>query len=574
MTGNQAIATAALDAGVALGVGYPGTPSTEVLEILSKLDGGKAEWAANEKTALEIGAGVSFAGQRAIVTMKHVGLNVAADPLFTISYTGVKGGLVIYVADDPGMHSSQNEQDSRHYARAAKIAMLEPSSSQEAYDFTLKAFELSEKFDTPIILRSTTRVSHGKSFVVTRGKTENDCVTVLPDNRQKYVMVPAFAKKRHVIVEERQIALAKMLEEDSYFTKIEMNDTKIGIITNSAAYNYVKEAAPTASILKLGITNPLPVEKCKDFAAKFEKLYVVEELDPIIERDLKAAGISNIIGKESFPILGEFNPDIVARGLGVPFDEMPIDELPQRPPALCAGCPHRSVFTILKKLGLTVSGDIGCYTLGVMPPLGTIDACICMGASIGMAHGMIKAGAQSDKIVAVIGDSTFIHSGITGIVDMVYNKVPSTVIILDNGITAMTGRQENPASGRDIAHASAPAIDIFALIKAIGVVDVKEIDAYNLAAIEEGLRDSLNFDGPSVIIAKRPCMLIPHEDGKKRKVTDKCIACGSCLKVGCPAIYKQKGEMRGRTVDIPVIDAAQCRGCDLCKQVCPVSAIE
>jgi len=572
MTGNNAIALAARDSGVALGVGYPGTPSTEILEILSTLDGGKAEWGSNEKTSLEIGIGVSFGGQRSLVTMKHVGLNVCADPLFTVSYTGVKGGLVIMVADDPGMHSSQNEQDSRHYARAAKITMLEPASSQEAYDYTLKAFELSELFDTPIFLRTTTRVSHGKSEVVTDGTPQNNCVTCRPDNKQKYVMVPAFAKGRHVAVETRQQAIKEYIEKDDFFTKIEMNDTSVGIITNGVSYNYVKEVMPSASVLKLGMTYPLPIEKIRSFAEKVNSLYVVEELDPVIEADLKSAGI-NVIGKEKFPICGEFNPDVVAKGLGLPYLETPKDEFPQRPPSLCAGCPHRSVFTVLKKLGLTVSGDIGCYTLGVMPPLQAIDLCVCMGASVGMAHGLLKAGVEKDKVVAVIGDSTFIHSGITGVIDMVYNNVPSTLMILDNSITAMTGRQENPSTGRDINHNPTVAVDLEALVKAIGVKDVKIVDAYNIKEVEEKLKDSLAFDGPSVIIAKRPCMLIPHKDGVVLEVTEKCIACGNCLKVGCPAIYKVKGEKKGKEVMLPVIDRLTCRGCGLCAQVCPVNAI-
>ncbi|HEY3379609.1 MAG TPA: thiamine pyrophosphate-dependent enzyme, partial [Armatimonadota bacterium] len=418
LTGNQAIARAARDAGVALGIGYPGTPSTEVLETLTTLDGGTAQWAPNEKVALEVGIGVAFAGRRALVTMKHVGLNVAADPLFTVAYTGVAGGLVILVADDPGMHSSQNEQDSRHYARAAKIPLLEPSDSQEAYEFTRLAFALSEQFDTPVLLRTTTRLSHGKSTVHEAPADTSIPAPVAPHDPTKYVMIPAFARKRHLVVEDRLLRLRDWANTAA-ITRAEYRDRAVGIITSGINYQYVREVAPEASVLKLGMVYPLPLDAIRAFAAEVQTLYVVEELDPIIEEQLRAAGIT-VTGKEHFPLFGELTPDLVAAGLGLPVSaQTPRTDLPQRPPSLCPSCPHRGVFWTLKKLGLTVSGDIGCYTLGVTPPLSALDTCVCMGASIGIAHGMEKAGLDPAKIVGVIGDSTFLHSGITGVLDMV-----------------------------------------------------------------------------------------------------------------------------------------------------------
>jgi indolepyruvate ferredoxin oxidoreductase alpha subunit len=572
LTGNQAIARAARDAGVALGVGYPGTPSTEILETLTTLDEGVAQWAPNEKVALEVGVGVAFGNRRALVTMKHVGLNVAADPLFTVSYTGVAGGLVILVADDPGMHSSQNEQDSRHYARAAKVPMLEPSDSQEAYDFTRLAFELSEEFDTPVLLRTSTRLSHGKSLV-TPGTRAGDLPAPAPPNKPaKYVMVPAFARKRHEFVETRTGELAAWADA-APLTRAEYRDRSVGIVTAGIAYQYVRDAAPHASVLKLGMTNPLPLESIRAFAAEVETLYVVEELDPVIEEQLKAAGIP-CVGKEVFPICGEFNPAVVAAGLGLPAAAPANPDLPGRPPALCPGCPHRSVFSVLKKLGVTVAGDIGCYTLGVMAPLSAMDTCVCMGAAIGVASGLIKAGVDPSRVVGVIGDSTFLHSGITGVLDAVYNKIPTTTLILDNGTTAMTGRQEHPGTGRTLDAVEAPKVDLPALVRSLGVSDVAVVDPYDREATTAAIKAALAFPGPSVVIALRPCMLIPHEVRPRVELdSDACKACGACLRIGCPAITKHEVVRDGKTKMLPEIDPLLCTGCAVCASVCNFEAL-
>jgi len=572
LTGNQAIARAARDAGAALGVGYPGTPSTEVLETLATLEGAVAQWAPNEKVALEVGVGVAIGGRRALVTMKHVGMNVAADPLFTVSYTGVAGGLVVLVADDPGMHSSQNEQDSRHYARAAKVPMLEPSDSQEAYDFTRLAFQLSEQYDTPIFLRTTTRLSHGKS-TVQPGERETDIpAAVAPHDPAKYVMIPAFARRRHLVVEERMAKLAAWVN-GSELTRVEYRDRAVGIITSGINYQYVREMAPEASVLKLGMVYPLPMDAIRAFAAEVQTLYVVEELDPFIEDQLRAAGIA-VIGKERFPVFGELSPALVAQGLGIDVPAMPADELPQRPPAMCPGCPHRGVFSVLKRLRLTITGDIGCYTLGVAPPLNALDTCVCMGASIGVAHGLEKAGVDPGKFVGVIGDSTFLHSGITGVLDMVYNASPATILILDNGTTAMTGRQEHPGTGKTLMGASAPQVDLEALVRALGVQDVTVIDAYDLKALETHVKAALAHPGPSVLIARRPCMLIPHELRPKAELNQEhCKLCGACLRLGCPAISKAAVEVDGKTRYMPVIDKLLCQGCAVCIDTCSFGAL-
>ncbi len=572
LTGNAAIALAARDAGVALGVGYPGTPSTETLENLARLEGGVAQWAPNEKVALEVGVGVAFGGRRALVTMKHVGLNVAADPLFTASYTGVAGGLAVLVADDPGMHSSQNEQDSRHYARAAKVPMLEPSDSQEAYEFTRLAFQLSEQFDTPVLLRTTTRLSHGKS-TVTPGQRETALPAPQPPmNPAKYVMVPAFARVRHRLVEERQRRVREWANA-APLTRAELRDTAVGIITSGINYQYVREVAPTASVLKLGLVYPLPLEAIRAFAARVETLYVVEELDPIIEEQLAAAGIA-VIGKERFPPLGEFTPAVVATGLGLPAAELPTLELPTRPPAMCPGCPHRGVFWTLKKLGVTVAGDIGCYTLGVAPPLSAMDTCVCMGASIGVAHGLERAGINPATVVGVIGDSTFLHSGITPLLDMVYNGSRGTILILDNGTTAMTGRQEHAGTGKTLTGAEAPRVDLEALCRVLGVPDVDVIDPYALDAMEARIKQALAFEGVSVIIARRPCMLIPHEDYPAQQVNEElCKLCGRCLRIGCPAITKTPVGEGEQPRSRPEINALLCEGCAVCAQLCPFAVI-
>jgi len=575
LTGNQAIARAARDAGVALGVGYPGTPSTEVLETLVTLEGGCAQWAPNEKVALEVGIGVSFGGARALVTMKHVGVNVAADPLFTAAYTGVAGGLVVMAADDPGMHSSQNEQDSRHYARAAKLPMLEPSDSQEAYDFTRLAFQLSEEYDTPIMLRTTTRLSHGKSTVREWVRETERPAPVAPQNPQKYVMVPGFARVRHLVVEDRQLRIQQWAER-AEITRAEYRDKKIGIITSGVTYQYVRDVAPDASTLKLGMVNPLPMGAIIAFAKEIDTLYVVEELNPIIEEQVRAAGI-NVIGKANFPIFGELLPGIIAKGLGQ--EEKPSAvapaALPTRPPSLCPGCPHRGVFLLLKKNGLTVSGDIGCYTLGVFPPLLAMDTCVCMGASIGITHGLERAGLDPAKIIGVIGDSTFLHSGITSVLDMVYNGAQGTIMILDNSITAMTGRQQHPGTGKTLDGLPAPSVDLEGLLKSLGVQDVTVVDPYDLDATEAELKRALAHPGVSVIITRRPCMLIPHE--KRAKLTvivADCKRCGKCLRLGCPAISKVAEEHNGKTRYYPVIDAQLCTGCGVCAQLCAFGALK
>jgi len=575
LTGNQAIARAARDAGVALGVGYPGTPSTEVLETLVTLEGGCAQWAPNEKVALEVGIGVSFGGARALVTMKHVGVNVAADPLFTAAYTGVAGGLVVMAADDPGMHSSQNEQDSRHYARAAKLPMLEPSDSQEAYDFTRLSFQLSEEYDTPIMLRTTTRLSHGKSTVHEGVRETERPAPVAPQNPQKYVMVPGFARARHLVVEDRQLRIQQWAER-AEITRAEYRDKKIGIITSGVTYQYVRDVAPEASTLKLGMVNPLPMAAIIAFAKEIDTLYVVEELDPVIEEQVRAAGI-NVIGKANFPIFGELLPGIIAKGLGQ--EEKPSavasSALPMRPPSLCPGCPHRGVFLLLKKNGLTVSGDIGCYTLGVFPPLLAMDTCVCMGASVGVAHGLERAGLDPAKIIGVIGDSTFLHSGITGVLDMVYNGAHGTIMILDNSITAMTGRQEHPGTGKTLDGMPAPSVDLEGLLESLGVQDVSVVDPYDLDTTEAELKRALAHPGVSVIIARRPCMLIPHE--KRAKLTviiEDCKRCGKCLRLGCPATGKVAEEHNGKTRYYPVIDAQLCNGCGVCAQLCAFGALK
>jgi indolepyruvate ferredoxin oxidoreductase alpha subunit len=574
VTGNGAIARAARDAGAALGIGYPGTPSTEVLETLATLEGGNAQWAPNEKVALEVGLGVAIGGRRAIVTMKHVGLNVAADPLFTAAYTGIAGGLVVLVADDPGMHSSQNEQDSRHYARAAKAPMLEPADSQEAYDFTRLAFRLSEEFDTPVLLRTTTRLSHGKSTLRPSDPETNIPTAAPPNDQAKYVMVPANAKKRHVIVEDHLRRLREWAEV-SELTRAEYRDRKVGVVTSGINYQYVREVAPEASVLKLGMVHPLPLEAIKRFAAQVETLYVVEELDLIIEEQLRAAGLA-VIGKERFPTCGEFTPTIVAKGLGLEVTDGPsLAGLPVRPPAMCPGCPHRAVFWTLKRNKLTVTGDIGCYTLGVMPPLQAMDTCICMGAAIGVARGLEVSGVDPGKMVGVIGDSTFLHSGITPLLDMVYNRSRCTILILDNGTTAMTGRQEHPGTGKALDGAEAPRVDLVALVRALGVPDVAVLDPYDLKEFDNGVKRALAFEGLSVIIARRPCMLIPHEDRPEvQLLEDACQFCGTCLRLGCPAISKEEVEVGGKVKNRPAFDASLCEGCHACATVCPFGALE
>ena len=570
LLGNAAVARGAYEAGVGVVASYPGTPSTEITEEIVKFDNLYAEWSPNEKVAAEVAIGASIAGARAMSCMKHVGLNVMADPVFTVSYTGVNGGLVFCVADDPGMHSSQNEQDSRHYAKASKIMMLEPSDSSECKEFTKMAFSLSEQFDTPVFIRLSTRVSHSQSLVEL-AEPENVELKTYEKNIGKFVMMPANAIKRHVVVEERIKALEEYAETTELNT-VEENGSKIGVVTAGISYMYAKEAlGDKADYLKLGMVYPLPTQKLIDFAEKHEKVYVIEELDPVIETHLKSLGI-NCIGKDAFTLLGEYTPTMIKSAvLGKPAPEVAtIDEpIPVRPPVMCAGCPHRGTFYVLKKLGLVVSGDIGCYTLGAVAPLQSVDTTICMGASVSAALGMAKARGDefNKKLVSVIGDSTFMHSGITGLIDIVYNKGNNTVIILDNSITGMTGHQDNPTTGKTIRGEATKQVDLIRLAQAVGIEHVVVADPFDVKNFEKVVKEEVNRDEPSVIIAQRPCALLKGVKYTGHcKITDKCKNCKMCMKLGCPAI-----SVKGDSV---VIDSTQCNGCGLCVNVCPFGAIE
>jgi len=569
LIGNQAVACGLHDGGLGVVSSYPGTPSTEITEFLSAYDDIHSEWAPNEKVACEVAYGASLAGARSACAMKHVGLNVAADPLFTLSYTGVTGGMVVCVADDPAMHSSQNEQDSRHYAIASKIPMLEPSDSQEAYDFAKSAFELSEKYDTPVLLRMCTRIAHSQSVVEFSEKIP----AVLKDyekNPQKYIMMPGNAIRRHPIVEERTKKLTE-LAEDCMYNTVEYNSDEIGIITSGCSYLYVKEVmGDKASILKIGMPNPLPVKLIKDFASKVKKLYVIEELDPIIETHVKALGIE-VVGKEMFSILGEFSQQTIATAFGV-NDKVGVSadsEIPMRPPMMCAGCPHRGMFYTLSKNKITVHGDIGCYTLGAVAPLNALDSTLCMGASISGLHGFNAArGADAEKkSVAVIGDSTFMHSGMTGLVNVAYNATNSTVIILDNSITGMTGHQQNPTTGYNIKGDPAAKVNLEELCKALGINRVRVVDPYDLKACETAVKEELAVEEPSVIISRRPCVLLKSVKAQPslNVDADKCKSCKRCMKLGCPAISLKDGKAK--------IDNTLCVGCGVCKQLCAFDAI-
>lgn len=572
MLGNEAIARGAYEAGVTIVSSYPGTPSTEITEFISGYDEIYSEWAVNEKVALEVVIGSSVGGARSLTAMKHVGLNVAADPLFSSSYAGVNGGLVIVVADEPGMHSSQNEQNTRLLAQASKIPVLEPSDSQECKDFVIEAFDISEKFDTPIIIRLTTRVSHSRSLVNLGVRKDVPKKTYKKD-MSKYCLMPAYARKKRLVIEQR----IRMMEEygsGAEINTLEMDSEKIGIITSGFSYQYVKEAlGDKASILKLGMIYPFPKNKIIDFANKFEELYVVEELEPFIETFLHEQNIK-VKGKKYFPEIGELSSKIVkdvVLGTNATEDYTPEKEsidMPVRPPVLCIGCPHRGVFHSLNKLKLNVFGDIGCYTLGALEPTNSVHTCICMGAGITMIHGFNKQNDEGVKSVAVIGDSTFFHSGITGLINIVYNQSSSTVIILDNSITGMTGHQHNPSTGYNIKSEIAPIINIENIVKAIGVKFVKTVDPINIEEFEAVVKEAVNLDEPSVIIAKRPCVLLKESNTNVKYTidSDKCINCGMCVKSGCPAL--SKGE---HAVSI-MLD--HCRGCGLCKNICKFSAIE
>jgi len=569
LLGNEAVARGLYEAGCHFLSAYPGTPSTEIAENAAKYDELYCEWAPNEKVAMEAAIGASIAGARSFCAMKHVGLNVAADPLFTVSYTGVNGGMVITVADDPGMHSSQNEQDSRHYAIAAKLPMLEPSDSGECLEFTKLAYDLSEEYDAPVILRTCTRVAHSQSIVEMSDRVER-ALKPYEKNPGKYVMMPGNAIKRHPVIEERTKKLAEYAEKTK-LNREELGDTKVGYVTSGTCYQYLREVFPNASIFKLGMVNPLPIERIRSFAEKVDRLIVVEELDPVIETQLRAAGIRVDGGKDLFGLCGELSQNKIRRALGMEARESTGfgETVPPRPPTLCPGCPHRGAFFTLQKLGVTVCGDIGCYTLGALPPLGAIDTTVCMGASISALHGFntVRGIESAQKAVAVIGDSTFMHSGITGLIDIVYNKGVSTVIILDNSITGMTGHQDNPTTGRTIKGEPAPSISLEKLCEAIGVKRVRVCDPYALDEFKSVVEEELAASEPSVIIARRPCILLPqvktapplHVD------PDKCKSCKQCMKIGCPAIsFADKKSY---------IDPTLCVGCDLCRQLCKFGAI-
>jgi indolepyruvate ferredoxin oxidoreductase alpha subunit len=582
LSGNEAIARGALSAGVSLATGYPGTPSTEILENLSRMGGTRTIWSPNEKIAVELASGVSFAGHRTLAAMKHVGVNVAADPIFTLAYTGVRGGLVIITADDPELHSSQNEQDNRRYASFARIPMLEPVNSQEALQYTREAFDLSERFDIPFFVRTTTRISHGKSLVEI--SEENDTVSTaepgLVKDPSKYVMVPANARIKHRDLEERIGKIARYAE-DCPFNTVEMKDTGLGIITSGISYNYVKEAVPDASVLKLGLVFPLPTDLIMDFTSRCERIVVVEELEPYLEEWVRFLGIE-CEGKSLIPRFGEIDTGMVRKALsdtGEGYgpsrsDSIGTEEVPVRPPVMCVGCPHRGMFQILMRKKAFVAGDIGCYTLAVSPPLSAIHTTVCMGAGVSQAVGIEAVlPEEHGKVVAVIGDSTFLHSGMGSVLNMAYNEIPATVIILDNYTTAMTGRQDHPGSGFDADGNRTRQVDWETLLKGLGVEHVRLVDAYDLEGIRNVLEEEIHRDSPSVIVVQGACMLLRNRPVKihdpYRIDRDVCTNCGMCLRVGCPAISRKDASPE----ESPIIDETQCTGCDLCFQVCEFEAI-
>ena len=575
MLGNQAVARGLWEAGCRLVSSYPGTPSTEITEFASTYPEIYTEWAPNEKVAYEVAMGGAIGGGRSFCAMKHVGLNVAADPLFTTSYTGVNGGMVVAVADDQGMHSSQNEQDSRHYAIAAKLPMVEPADSQECLDYVKAAFEISEAFDTPAMFRLSTRVSHSQSLTLLSDREERPLREYVKDPG-KYVMMPANAQKRHVVVEERTRRLREFAETTPLNRVEPGNDRRIGIITAGICYQYVREAMPDAPVLKLGLLNPLPVKLIQDFACSVDQVVVVEELDPIIETHCATIGVK-VTGKDHFGYIGEISQQLIRSKLlgqeppkGCAYPEA----VPVRPPVLCPGCPHRGVFYTLHKLGVTVFGDIGCYTLGALAPLAAIDTTLCMGASVSGIHGFnkVRGPESAGSSVAVIGDSTFAHSGITGLIDMVYNKGFSTVVILDNSITGMTGHQQNPTTGYDIHNDQAPRLSLEKLCAAVGVEDVTVADAGDLKALSAAIKAALAHEGPSVVIARKPCALLKTVKRKPALAVDPdgCIGCKACMGIGCPAITFAEGSPRGKAA----IDPTLCVGCDLCTGLCPKHAIK
>lgn len=577
MSGNEAIARGAYEAGCTIAAAYPGTPSTEILENVANYKEINSEWSPNEKVALEVGCGAAIGGARTLVAMKHVGLNVAADPLFTIAYEGVNGGLVIVSADEPGMHSSQNEQDNRYYAPHAKVCMIEPSDSMECIDFVKESFKISEKFDVPVLFRVTTRVCHSKGLVDLSDRDEVG-VKKYEKNIQKYAMMPAHARARHVVLEEN---LDKLREysNDCFLNRMEINDTKIGVITSGICYEHSKEVfGNTVSYLKLGLTFPMPDKLIKEFADKVDKLYVIEENEPYMENFVKTLGI-DCIGRDVLPVCGELNPHIIKKAFleNKQVESYEVDiNLPKRPPMLCAGCPHRGIFYAMSKYkDLVVSGDIGCYTLGLIPPLNVGDTIICMGAGFSAAIGLKKAfnkGNVDKKVFGVVGDSTFFHSGITGLIDAVYNKTPITLVILDNSITAMTGHQENPGTGKTLMGEITEVVDIEKVVKACGIKEenVVIVDPYDLEKTKEAVQRAYEATEPFVLITKRPCALIKEVRKERAHLhceidQEKCKKCRMCLKIGCPAIALKDGDI--------VIDKDMCNGCELCKQVCPFDSI-
>ncbi|HIS57007.1 MAG: indolepyruvate ferredoxin oxidoreductase subunit alpha [Lachnospiraceae bacterium] len=570
LLGNEAIARGAYEAGVKVSSAYPGTPSTEVSESLAKYEEVYAEWAPNEKVATEVAIGASIAGVRSMCAMKHVGVNVAADPLYTAAYTGVRGGMVLVAADDPGMYSSQNEQDSRMVARAAMIPVLEPSDSAEAKEFMKYAYELSETYDTPVMLRTTTRLSHSQGLVELNERQEREDIPYERDPA-KFVMMPGNAIKRHLAVEAR---MKKMGEDACSFSinRVEYNDRSVGFITSGIPYQYVKEAMPNASVLKLGLVHPLPRKLIEEFASNVDQLYIAEELEPVIEEQVKAWGIQKAVGKEIFTIQGEYSANMIReRVLGQKPELEPAASVPARPPILCPGCPHRSVFTVLNKLKIHGAGDIGCYTLGAVAPLSVIDTTICMGASISTLHGMEKARGKEyiKNWVAIIGDSTFMHTGINSLVNMVYNQSSGTVIILDNSTTGMTGHQDHAATGKTLKGEVVPAISIYHLCRSLGIEHVYEVDAFDQEGLTKVIRREVKRDAVSVIITKAPCALLKGVKFPNvcRPVSDQCKKCGACLKPGCPALTrKEDGTI--------AIDETMCNGCGLCMQLCKFHAIE
>jgi len=591
LSGNEAIARGAYEAGVKVAAAYPGTPSTEILEtIAEEYKDIYSEWSPNEKVALEVVYGASMAGARAMASMKHVGLNVAADPFMTLSYVGVSGGIVIVTCDDPELYSSQNEQDNRNYAKFAKVPMLEPSDSQEAKDFVKLGFEISEKFDTPVMVRGVTRISHAKGIVELGDPVTPPIPIEIRKQFDKFTMLPSFARIRHRVIEERLLKLKEFAEQFSG-NRMEINDPSIGFITAGISYQYAKEAFPNYSYLKLGMVWPLPKNLIGEFFKKVKKVYIVEELDPFLEENIKAMGFKPKGGKDRFPICGELNPYIVTKGmLGKKFKApKPFfqETLPPRPPNLCPGCPHRGIFAVLRKLKVFAAGDIGCYTLGAYPPLSSLHSNICMGSSISGAHGMTKAlgEAGKGKIVGVIGDSTFLHAGVHPLIDVAYNKSYATIIILDNRTTGMTGQQEHPATGYRISGETAHRIDFAELGRALGIENPRKVNPWHLEDTERVIKEELDKDDPSLVISEGPCILLRRAFKKYNKPlqvdSTKCIGCKSCVNLGCPAIsfHPVEGDM-AMTVDgkkrkgISRIEASLCPGCHLCFQVCKFGAIQ